>query len=185
MRTLSILLWLSMSIAGLQAAPVLTIPNNGAISGTPGQTVGWGFTMTSDSNYVTVIGSYLLTESNPALGLYEDYIGPMGGPVNAVLAPSYGKWEVFFNAGTKTGLGGFTISPNAQIGQSNTGTIRVLVELFTADPNGCDSDCYVDSISLDVPFSVTAVAPVPEPATVLLTGSALLALAFVRRRSQS
>ena len=78
-----ILLW----AASLTAAPVLTITPAGAASGTPGATVGWGFSLTpDDTEWITVIASFVLNESNASLGVYSDLIGSQGGPAGGGVA---------------------------------------------------------------------------------------------------
>lgn len=175
-------------MGSLQAAPVLTLaPVDGAISGTPGSTIGWGFTLTSDeTRWISVTASYILTEDNPMLGTYTDFIGSLGGPVNGSLAPGAGPWTLAFNDTLGEGLGSYTFDPAALVGSVNSGTLRVQVEAFTEDPLECGGQCLDETLLLDVDFSATVTAPptseVPEPATLGLTGMALAALAVWRRR---
>ena len=116
------LLMLCTVLAGsLAAAPVFTLtPADGAISGAPGSTVGWGFSLTSDSSrWLTVVGSLLLTESDPSLGFYTDYIGGLGGPLNFALPPHDPQWTLRFYEANAEGVGGYTIERRASLGTSS------------------------------------------------------------------
>ena len=72
-----------------QASTLTTTTVNGAIAGPPGGVIGWGFTLTSDpGDWISVVTSSLIDETDPSLGVYTDFIGLEGGPVNALLAPA-------------------------------------------------------------------------------------------------
>lgn len=171
----------------LGAAPIFSLmPTGGAVTALPGGLTGWGFKLTSDDTlYLSVVSSFLLTESNPALGNYSDLIGFVGGPDNFALAPGAPAWEAPFNAQTATGVGYFVVNPNATLGSVNSGLFRLVVETYTDAPLFCGTACLVDTIVFDVPYSVTVGAAsnaVPEPATLLLSSAALGALVLLRRR---
>jgi hypothetical protein len=173
--TASLVLSLSASVA--LATPMLTIdPLSGSVAGQPGQIVGWGFTLTSDPSFwIGVTSSFLLTETNPAVGFYTDFIGSEGGPSNGVLAPGSPDWTQTFDDGLLTGLGSYAIDPGASPGDNDSGTLRVLYGVFTDDPNTC-GECFNFAGSLDASFSVNVVDPVaPEPGTfALLLGAIAL-----------
>lgn len=174
-------LTLTLLAATSFAAPLLTLdPPTGAVGGVAGATVGWGFTLTSEPNrWLSVISSFVLTESNSSVGSYTDLIGGLGGPTDAVLAPGASPWQVIFNFTNSLGLGFFEISNNATLGSTNSGTIRVLVESFTQDPSTCGGNCVENTYNLDVPFSVTVNEPtpeIPEPSTWLTLATALVLL---------
>jgi hypothetical protein len=118
--------------------------------------------------------------------MYEDFISLLGGPVNAFLPPGAPAWTLNFNDQMGEGVGKFTIAPGAQLGQTNSGTLRVQVEAFNQDPAICGGACVTQTLQFDVPYSVTVREPateaIPEPATVLLTGGALVAVGLLRRR---
>ncbi|MBS1823815.1 MAG: PEP-CTERM sorting domain-containing protein [Acidobacteria bacterium] len=175
-----ILLW----AASLTAAPVLTITPAGAASGTPGATVGWGFSLTpDDTEWITVIASFVLNESNASLGVYSDLIGSQGGPAGGVLPPSpQPAWSQDFDPGLFTGLGSYTIDPLAVAGAINSGTIRVLYERYSDDPTQC-GDCYIDSAEWDLAFSVAVDdTSVPEPGSWALIATGAAAIAIRRMR---
>jgi hypothetical protein len=181
-----LILSLALFAGSAAALPVFTLnPVNGQISGTPGSTVGWGFTLTPDSTFwVSVTSSILLTESNPSLGTYTDFIGALGGPVNFATPPAGGNWVLAFNNAASEGVGSFTISAAANPGDQNTGTLRISVEYFSDDPFTCGS-CAEGSDDFDLAYSIT-VAPVqtqvPEPATWAAGGIALAVVALRRGR---
>ncbi len=170
--------------AALMAAPVITLdPADGALTGAPAGTVGWGFTLTPDATeWITVTGSFLLTESNPSLGFYGDLIGSQGGPSGGLLPPApQPDWVQSFDLGLFTGLGFYSIDPFAAPGAINSGTIRILYERFSDDPTTC-GDCYLGSGELDAAFSVTvADNAVPEPSTWLLLPAGTIAILAKRR----
>jgi hypothetical protein len=178
----STILTLLISIAaGLHAAPILTLnPSPVNVTGSPGSTVGWSFTMVPDSiHWISTTASFLLNETNSPIGIYTDFIGVTGGPSNQVLAPGSSNWTQVFNDALQTGIGSFAIDPSAMLGSIDSGTIRVLYDAFSGDPNTCGS-CYVASGSLDTAFSVTA-ANAPEGAPWMLIAAGLITLGWRSR----
>ena len=93
-----------------------------------------------------------------------------------------------FDAALMTGAGSFAIASNAP-GSVQSGQIVFTYDLFSTSPNSPNFNPGTDTISvgnyLAAPASVTvnATSPVPEPAGLPLSGSALLAL-WLRRRSR-
>jgi hypothetical protein len=177
------LLLLVMCAGTLAAGPVLTLdPLDGNVSGPAGGVVGWGFTLTSDSSqWVSVIGTVLLFESNSSLGIYLDFIGTEGGPVSGILAPGSPAWTEAFDPAFGQGLGEFLIDPAASPGNPDSGTFRVLYETFSADPNTCGG-CLIDSQFVEAPFTVSVADPAPEPGSAMLMALAgALAVAWKSR----
>lgn len=173
LKTLILAAAFSFSLA---AGPVLTLTPSGDLSGRPGETVGWNFTLTSDdTEWISVIGSFPIFETNPLLGIYTDIIGSLGGPTNNSLAPGEPAWQGL--------LANYQIDPLAAVNDSNFGTIFVLYERFSADPSTCN-DCRTGEGQLEAAFSVT-VSDVPEPGTwaLLAAGLALCGIARRSRRS--
>ena len=183
-RTAYSLLLGALLAAPAFASPVVELnPVTGDITGIAGGATGWGFRMTADPTlWVSVIGTFTLFETNPLLGSYLDLIGTQGGPNAGILAPGAADWAQGYNPTIGLGLGMYFIDPSALAGDSNAGTIRVLYESFSDDPNTCGG-CSVDSGYLDAPFSVTVAAP--EPGTMVLFGfgGALLLIAGTTRYS--
>jgi hypothetical protein len=172
----NIILFLLLSI-GLQAAPMFIL-DNPDLTIAPGETGEWEFRLEADdTHWVSVTGSFLLFETDPLIGLYEDEIGMQGGP-DGRLAPGAPDW-----VGT---LARYQVSPLASIGAFNNAVLVVLYELFSDDPATCDS-CLLESSSFETNVSVSVVAPpdvvIPEPGTwqLLAAAAGLLALARWRR----
>jgi hypothetical protein len=154
------------------AGPVMTLdPASGNVFGQPGSSASWNFSLTGDpTNWVSVTTSILLFETNPALGSYQDSIGLQNGPVDGAVPPGTvwtGQLALYF------------IDPGAQIGDSDSGTVRVLYDVFSGDPQTCGG-CLTDSGFLDSSVTVTAgsdPSPAPEPGSwfLIATGLALVA----------
>ena len=155
---------------------------DGKIAGLPGDFLGWGFTVEADpSLWISFVTSFTIDETNPSVGIYSDFIGNEGGPTNFELAPGAPDWTQSFDAISQTGLGVFSIDPNALMGSRDSGKIRVLYDAFAQDPNVCDG-CTGALGQFDVPFQVTVGAP--EPSAWLLAGLGLAALWRFRRRGR-
>ncbi len=180
MKQLILLLILMTPVPAAWAAPRFTL-SPPTVSGAPGQTVGWGFSLTSDDLYwISVLGSYLEFETNPGLGVYIDRIGPLGGPVDFSLAPGANPWIQTFSPEGVTGVGAFLIDAAAPVGALNMGELVVLVDYFTDNPLTCGS-CQTGSGEFRQAFGVS-VSDVPEPATMALSGLGLVVAALWRRR---
>jgi PEP-CTERM motif len=157
---------LLLAAAAAHADPISLQPGS-SISGMPGSTIGWGFTLAPDPQFaVSIIGSFLIDETDPSLGSYSDIASYLGGPSQGLLQPGGPSWIAPFVFNTdpsqETGLGSFEINPGAQPGESDSGSILVEYETFDVSP-AC-MGCYVASSVFEVPFTVT-VSDVPEPST--------------------
>jgi hypothetical protein len=190
MRTiLSVTLLLSAAMSVAHAGPALILnPIDGVISGSPGETVGWGFDLTADpDNWTTIIGTIPLFESNPGMGMFTDFMSPQGGPVGGALPANTPDWIQTFDANAFTGFGGYTIDPLAAIGDSDIGMFLVQYEQFSDDPTTC-GQCFLASGEFFVDFTVNTVSPAPEPASsvTMLGGAGLVALAaLIKRRIET
>jgi hypothetical protein len=170
---------LFVSCGAAIAGPIVTFDlSGGAISGAPGDTIGWGFTVQSDPGMMTsFLSSFTLFETNPSIGSYTDFIGAQGGPVGFTLPAGAADWIEPFDPIQQTGAGSFTIDPGALIGAQDNGVIHIEYQLFPSTSSSlCDTFC---SGSIELPFQVTVVAPVPEPAT---WGMGLMGLALLTIR---
>ncbi len=177
---------LGLSLIGLTASadPVslsLT-PSSGTVSGMPGDTVGWGYTIDNGTDdYLIVANSYfcepgqdpLFTTCTPALGTYNDFIATNG----TLIAPD-DMGNQSFDAGAGSGVGEYVIDPSATPGESDAGSIVVLYDLFDANFNqiGGTMELTADA-EVDV---IGGTSPVPEPRLPILLGFALAALILYR-----
>jgi len=185
---LSTCVLLGLAASRGQAGPILTLdPANGSVTGSAGSTVGWGFDLPSDpTNSLTIVSSFLTSQTNAALGNYVDLIAGQGGPDGGLVDPGAADWVEPFVFGAdpanQTGVGAFLISPLAQAGATDAGFIQIDWELDSAS-SGCPG-CFVSSGAILTPFQVTVGSVAPEPATSgLILVAALAGYAIYRRRA--
>jgi hypothetical protein len=171
---------LLIAAAPLHAAPVLSLnPLNGELTGNPGQVVGWGFTISNNTDFLLITSADYLTTTG--IGVFSDFVSVQFFVVGP--APEESIWTEDFNLGATTGIGSYTISPTAPVGALSTGTIELTYDLYSLSPNDPNFDPSKDTLStgtvLSAPASVAA--STPEPGTISLVGLGLL-LAWTRRR---
>jgi hypothetical protein len=167
-----------LGVPSLQASPVLTLtPAGGAISGAPGATIGWGFSLFNpDNNYAVITSADFCVgaPSSPcttALGVFQDfiaqynftYVGP-GETLSAVFDPI-----------NYTGIGSYTLNANAS--GSLAGQIIITYDLYADGPG---DNLLVTDQRLSANASVTSTA-VPEPVSFALLGLGLLSIGWVKR----
>lgn len=176
-------------------ASITLIPPGGALTGTPGSTVGWGFSLTNTTDFLQITSSEFCLDSSgvttacqlPTIGTYTDFIGP-NGPV-AGPPPESPTVTQAFDLGTQQGAGSFTISAAAPVGAQNTGQIVFFYNLYSVSPNDPNFNPVTDTLATDQTLtaaaSVTVVGAtgVPEPATFGFAGIAIAALVTLRRKS--
>lgn len=178
MKTNRILIAALLLAPGAARADIIVslIPASATISGHPGQTIGWGFHVTPDASYWTSFSSsFTILETNPALGIYTDFIGAQGGPVNFTLPPASANWNQAFSNNAQTGLGSFTIDSAALAGDTDSGLLAVDYTFYTRDPSSCGF-CFAANAETLIPFTVQAV---PEPGTGLLFIAAVSVVAIL------
>jgi hypothetical protein len=159
-------------------------PIGGSLSGTPGSTVGWGFTISDTTEFILILqtdfcppasGEGALTCPDTAVGGYNDFAGTVG-PVIGPSPDSPSVTQAFVLA-TQEGYGGFHISPTAGVGTVLPGEIAILYRLYTGDPNTDPNATQIgsdDFTSLLASVTVTSGVGVPEPGTMVPLGIALL-----------
>ncbi len=184
--------FLAMSLAANADSVTLQLdPLSGMVSGLPGDTVGWDYTLDNNtSDYLVVAASQfceagqdpLFTTCSPSLGAstYTDFLSS-----NFILIAPGGSASAPFDPTTvpQSGVGEYTIDPSASAGQSDSGSITVVYDLFDADPtvgqaNQICSNTNVNGVNV-CDFEVSAAAEVdvagatsaaPEPRLLLLVG---------------
>jgi hypothetical protein len=172
-RFVILLALLAFLPAVARATPMLILdPANGAVSGTPGSTVGWGFTLTNDSGYL-VPSSVVFCEGAfnsgcaATFGTFWDFAAQYQfNVVGSTLT------QTFDNA-TQQGIGSFTINANAPTGVTDLGTIYMVYDIFSCDITdvNCNATQTAFSQLLSAPASVNVIASagastVPEPASI-------------------
>jgi hypothetical protein len=147
-----------------------TLPASGNVSGSPGSTVGWGYTLTNNtSKWLEAVnlsaGSF--TIGSPVAIIFFDF---------PILAP-HTSVTVQFNSLTNTGLYALTLFSNAPLRASDTGTFLFDSQYFSGNPLSlpCElSSCLVGAApELSANYTAT-VTSIPEPASLLLLASGLL-----------
>ena len=177
-----------LSYTTAQAATALQLdPPGGALSGLAGSTVGWGFNLSNDENFLVVTSAAF--EPASGLGTFTDFIS---APANFfVVGPALGGstvWAQFFDAAMQTGMGSFAIDAGAAAGSVASGQIVLTYDLFSRSPLdpvfNPDTDTLSNGNVLTANASVTVAVPEPETWAILLAGIGLLGLS-VRRQSKS
>jgi len=183
-RTVCTLFCASLLPLALSAAPLLTLtPSNGVVSGLPGSTVGWGFTITNTTDFLVVTGSSFAPVTS--IGTYQDYIGTGANLVVVGPAPESTSVSQAFSVAGHTGVGAFLISSSAPSGVGVSGTLTVNYSLFSRSPNDLLFDPDTDTIVPDASLTQgVAISAVPEPSTLLLLTSAIPVAGVWRRRKR-
>jgi hypothetical protein len=174
--------WLVLAMAALAgstgAVPFVTLglnPPNGFLAGLPGTSVGWGYTLSTDSDYVSIqdvgFDNWTPVGSVPTPNV----------PVTmaAVGSPIISPW-VQDTSGLQ-----YDIWPGAVLGSSSMGGIWVVYDAFedTGDGPG-EQTVYGDTVyaRLDGEDVIAEVYVVPEPGTMILLGAGLATALLLRRR---
>ena len=175
----------ALASAGNADTVILTLnPSDGALSGQPGQTVGWGFTIEDDTFFLTVAGTGFCANfntnppdsfpcANPVShGTYQDFTQlPNNFFQSSPGMADTSQQNFSYNPpcdtpGPCTGTGAFTIdADNTLIGQTLSGVIVVDYNLFDANGAQQGGDNFITANAL--------VRVIPEPGTLWLMAIAL------------
>jgi hypothetical protein len=141
-----------------------TIPASGAISGVPGTTIGWGYTLTNPSStewlVLAGLSADLFQFATPNAALFTFPILAPGATLTVSYVPgSDGLFEI-------------TWDTNAQVGFVNAGTFVVSGEWWSGDPF-VGGQFLRPATEQSAVYSATVV---PEPATILLLATGLLGI---------
>jgi len=187
--------WMA-AVAALTFAPaawasaVMSLdPVDGVVSGSPGDTVGWGFTVTNGTNWISIDSVSIENETSPlggTTGGFTSYMDLLGGSQNGVTPPNQ-TWTLPFSPGSPgTGVGQYVIDPSTPPGASDSGDFVIFYDEFSDDPNTCGS-CFLDTLQLfdstgnPPAFTIdVAVSTTPEPATATFMLAAIAVLLCYR-----
>lgn len=181
----ALILFLVAAGGTVQAGRILTLdPVGGALSGPAGSTVGWGFTITNDTDYLLVTGALYTTTTG--VGVFTDFISSF----NFIVAgPGTTPVSQAFSPGTHSGVGAYAIDSGSVPGALSIGTIHVIYDVYSVNPNDLSFNPDTDLILSGEEFLADAsvqVEDIPEPSSVVLIGAAaLLALCVPWPRRQS
>lgn len=164
------------SVAHAALVDFSVFPNNGDVSGEPGTTVGWGYSITNNSS------NYLVTTSiNADLFQYGMPLAIFDFPV---IAPGSTVMETF--SVDTSGLFQLLWDIDAPLGFVNAGLFYLSSYFYTNDPllGGTFISSADDVVSAYSATTREATASVPEPTTLSLLLAALLALGVHSFRSK-
>jgi hypothetical protein len=165
MRLLALIIGALVLSCSLIADPIppnvkLTLdPLSGTLSGSPGDVVGWGFTLATDSDYI-LIDSFNFLEST-LVGTFTAF-----APLFAA-ASSSSPLTAPFDPLAGAGVGSYLIGAFPK-GSSSTGEILVTYDVFDSDPTIRPANDLFSGLQVSAPAEVDVVggaAVVPEPAT--------------------
>ncbi len=147
-----------------------TLPASGALSGAPGDTLGFGYAIANPSAtdwlVLTSLDAGAFLEGTPDASLFDF----------PVLAPG-ASLTVAFSAGT-SGLFAFTWDPAAPLGSANAGVFVLGAEWWSGDP-GVGGSFLALATPASAPYQVTVV---PEPSVALLIGTSFASAVALRQR---
>jgi hypothetical protein len=151
------------------------IPADGQVSGPPGSTVGWGYSITNESTTEWLV--FVSLNSDPF-----QYGTPNSLFDFPVLAPLTNVTEPF-DPQLGIGLFEFTWDTTAPLGFVNSGIFTVSAQWWTGNPlNG--GQFIEDAPDGLAAYSASVVGSTPEPSSLLLLLSGTGALAGLRKLSK-
>lgn len=174
---------LTLAVAGLllsaavaKASPVFSLlPPSGAISGAPGSTIGWGYTIGNDTGLwleVTGLTSDPFQHATADASLFDF---PILAPFTTLRVP--------YNPAAFAGLFQITWDPTAPVGFTNTGVFTLSSAFWDADPLA-GGNFLAFAQDQTAAYTATVVAIVPEPNTLLLMMAALASAGMLHPRGR-
>jgi PEP-CTERM motif len=162
--------------AHAESITLSTLPASGAVSGTPGSTVGWGYTLTNNSAANFFISEsidsslFLSANGTPDASIFDF---PTLAPLQTV--------SLAYDPLNLLGLFQFTWNTNVPVGTTETGNFMVFGQ-FCSDPTNLSTCGNVVTGSASFTATVTSpVAAVPEPSTFLFLATGIAGLGLRRR----
>lgn len=201
-RSLIFAITLALCCSYLSAAPTLTLlPLGGNLTGSPNQTIGWGYTIVNDTaDWLLFTNSFFCntggdpnftdcttpgtgpTAFGPQFGVYSDYIATSGIDV----APHTTTPPTAFSPGSPgSGVGQYHVNSGALPGSSDTGNLFISYNIFTGDPfaGGAQDPTDPGTLELSAAAKVTVTASIPEPGTVALFLCGLVCVAALGKKT--
>lgn len=147
-----------------------TLPLSGNVSGPPGSTVGWGYTITNESLTDWLVTTNLSVDSfqNGIPNSIFDF--PILQPGTTLTLP--------FNAMQGLGLYEFTWDPTAPVGFINNGNFILSAEWWSGDPLAGGMFLAPAADANSAYTAAVAAAGVAEPSVLLLMAVGLVALSL-------
>jgi hypothetical protein len=178
-RLLALML-LSASVACALPVVLFTVdPPDGLLAGAAGASVGWGYTITTDSAFVT-IETITFGDSTP-IGIYStpgvpSFAASFGSPINIPWIQDIQGLQ-------------YDISPSAILNASTSGLITLTYDAYS-DAAQNDQIVFAQTLNaqnlgqdIQAEVDVNSAAPVtlPEPGTAVLLGVGALIITWRRR----
>src|SRR5262249_28382333 len=158
-----LILALVITAAASHAATLALNPLDGAVSGLPGQSTGWGYQFTAGPGEFDVLTFSLLLVPD-GIGDYVDYL-LLPQTFEGIPPGLTNQHGSSFDSTTGSGTGEFDIFPAAPPG-TIPGTLLVFYDTYPADPStGVSPSSSGNFLEQDV--SITVLAPEPSFAALL------------------
>ena len=167
---------LLLSAAVAQASPIFSLlPQSGAISGAPGSTIGWGYTIANDTGLWLEVTGLTADPFQHATADASPFDFPILAPFTTLRVP--------YNPAAFAGLFQITWDPTAPAGFTNAGVFTLSSAFWDADPLA-GGNFLAFAQDQTASYTATVVASVPEANALLLTMSALAAAGMLRPRGR-